>query len=323
MSGAPRRYRVYGLVLEGAIPLSCPHAAAHARVDVRLRPGEALRFEHARSLIDLPSKPQWFECRSLGDGATYLRWSGLFEFLISPDARTIDYRPLGTAPDESLTTYLLGQVLSFSLLSRGTEPLHATAVIVDGEAVAFLGDCGYGKSTLGAAFLARGFPILTDDVLALEARNGRWFAHAGPPRLKLFPSVARKLLARRDGVPLNTGTSKLVLPLTGKDAGRRAMPLKALYVLPGPGERHAQIGITALEGQTAFLEIIRAAFNLIRMDRTRLANQFAVTSRLVADVPIRRLAFPRGLPRLGAVCEAVIADTDALTRSQRRTGNTN
>ena len=59
-------------------------------------------------------------------------------------------------------------MLSFSLLSLGYEPLHATAVVVDGEAVAFLGDCGYGKSTLGAAFLARGFPLLTDDVLALE-----------------------------------------------------------------------------------------------------------------------------------------------------------
>lgn len=322
MSGASRRYRVYGLVLEGEIPLSCPHAAPRARVDVRLRPGDAHRFEDARRLIDLPSKPQWFECRSLGDGATYLRWSGLFEFLISPDARTIEYRPLGTAPDESLTTYLLGQVLSFSLLSRGTEPLHATAVIIDGEAVAFLGDCGYGKSTLGAAFLARGFPILTDDVLALEARNGRWFAHAGPPRLKLFPSVARKLLARSDGVPLNTGTSKLVLPLTGRDAGHRPIPLKALYVLPGPRQRSAQIGITALEGQKAFLEIIRAAFNLIRVDRTRLTSQFIIASRLVQDVPIRRLLYPRKLSLLHDVCKAVIADTADL-RSQPPTGTAN
>jgi hypothetical protein len=315
VSGAPRRYCVYGLVLEGGIPLSCPHAAAHAHVDVRLRLGHARRFEHARRLIDLPSKPQWFECRSLGDGTTYLRWSGLFEFLISPDARTIEYLPLGTAPDESLTTYLLGQVLSFSLLSRGTEPLHATAVIVDGEAVALLGDCGYGKSTLGAAFLARGFPILTDDVLALEARNGRWFAHAGPPRLKLFPLVARKLLARSDGVPLNTGTSKLVLPLTGKDAGRRAIPLKALYVLPGPGQRPAQIDISPLEGQKAFIEIIRAAFNLLRVDRARLTTQFIIASRLVRDVPMRRLVYPRKLSLLHDVCKAVIADTATLGQS--------
>lgn len=252
-----------------------------------------------------------------------MRWSGLFEFLISPDARTIEYLPLGPATDESLTTYLLGQVLSFSLLSRGTEPLHATAVVVDGEAVAFLGDCGYGKSTLGAAFLARGFPILTDDVLALEARGGRWFVHAGPPRLKLFPSVAHKLLARADGGQLNAGTSKLVLPLTGKEASSRPIPLTALYVLPGPGRRPARIGITSLQGQKAFLEIIRASFNLIRVDRARLTHQFAIASRLARDVPLRRLVYPRRMSALPDVCTAVIGDTAVLKRSQRRSGNTN
>jgi hypothetical protein len=152
-------------------------------------------------------------------------------------------------------------------------------------------------------------------VLALEARTQRWFAHAGPPRLKLFPAVARKLLARSDGAPLNAGTSKLVLPLTGREANSRAIPLKALYVLSGPGERHAQIGITALEGQTAFLEIIRAAFNLIRVDRERLTRQFTVASRLVRDVPIRKLVYPRRLSLLQNVCEAVIADTAVLRRS--------
>src|SRR5688572_8985888 len=245
-----RRYLVYGLVLESSIPLSCPRAEAHSRPDVYLRAGAARRFENAGHILQLSSNPeQWFECRRLSDGTTYLRWAGLFEFLIAPDARTIEYHRLEKATDESLTTYLLGQVLSFSLLSRGYEPLHATAVVIDGEAVAFLGDCGYGKSTLGAAFLARGFPILTDDVLVLEAGNGRWRAHAGPPRLKLFPSVARKVLARNAGVHLNTGTSKLVLPLTDREVSTRPMPLGALYVLPGPGRQRAQISITALEGQ--------------------------------------------------------------------------
>jgi hypothetical protein len=309
--------------LEGAIPLSCPYAAAGARTDVRLQPGPARQFEHARSLIHLPSKPQWFECRTLGDGTTYLRWSGLFEFLISSDARTIEYRRLGTATDESLSTYLLGQVLSFSLLSRGSDPLHATAVAVNDEAIAFLGDCGYGKSTLGAAFLARGFKILTDDVLALEPRDGRWIAHAGPARLKLFPSVARKLLPGGDGVNLNAGTSKLVLPLTAGEARGRPIPLKALYVLPELGRRPAQIGITPIEGQKAFLEIIRAAFNLIRVDRARLTCQFAMASRLVRDVPVRKLAYPRRLSRLHEVCDAVIADAAVLRRSRRQTGNTN
>jgi hypothetical protein len=315
---AARRYRVYGLVLECSIPLSCPRVAAHSRPDVRLRPGGARRFDSVRRLLQLPSKPEhWFECQRLSDRTTYLRWAGLFEFLISPDARTIEYHSLEKATDESLTTYLLGQVLSFCLLSRGYEPLHATAVVIDGEAVAFLGDCGYGKSTLGAAFVARGIPVLTDDVLALEMRGGRWMAHAGPPRLKLFPSVARRVLAREAGSRLHTSTSKLILPLADTQANDHAVPLRALYMLPDPAKRgrpQARISVVPVEGQQAFLALVRSAFNLIQVDRARLANQFDVATRLVRDVPMRRLTYRRRLSLLNTVCDAVIADVATLRR---------
>jgi hypothetical protein len=295
--------------------------ATHSRPDVRLRPGGARRFDNARRLLQLPAKPQqWFECHRLSDRTTYLRWAGLFEFLISPDARTIEYHSLEKATDESLTTYLLGQVLSFSLLSRGYEPLHATAVVIDGEAVALLGDCGYGKSTLGAAFVARGIPVLTDDVLALEMRGGRWMAHAGPPRLKLFPSVARRLLARTAASRLHADTSKLILPLAGAQANDHAVPLGALYVLPDPekrsGRAQARINVAPLDGQQAFLALVRSAFNLIQVDRARLANQFDVATRLVRDVPMRRLTYRRRLSLLNFVCDAVIADMATLKRPQ-------
>jgi hypothetical protein len=319
VTAAARRYHVYGLVLESAIPLSCPHIAARSRPDVRLRPSTARRFDNARRLLQLPSKPQqWFECQRLSDGTTYLRWAGLFEFLISHDARTIEYQRFEKATDESLTTYLLGQVLSFSLLSLGYEPLHATTVVIDGEAVAFLGDCGYGKSTLGAAFLARGIPILTDDVLALEMREGCWMAHCGPPRLKLFPSVARKVLARAAGSRFNADTSKLVLPLARAEASYTPVPLRALYVLSDPPQRgsrpSARISIAPIEGQEAFLALIRSAFNLIQIDRARLAVQFNFATRLVRDVPVRRLTYRRRLSLLNMVCDAVIADVATLRR---------
>jgi len=292
---------------------------------VRLYSGRADRFTHARRRLRLPPVPQdWFECRRLPNGATYLRWEKLFEFLISANGRAIVYRALAEATEESLTTYLLGQVLSFSLLSFGSEPLHCTAVVIDGEAVGFLGDCGYGKSTIGAAFVSRGFPLLTDDVLALDARGRTWLAHAGPPRLKLFPSVAHKMLARTSEARLNPGTSKLVVTLSRAEACNRPVRLRTLYVLADPRRNtekgSARITITPLRGEDAFLEVLRAAFNLIRVDRARLANHFAIASKLAGDIPIRRLAFPRGIRRLGGVCDAVIADATALRRTQSRTG---
>jgi hypothetical protein len=271
-----------------------------------------VRFARTRDLHQIPPSPRdWFDSRRFPDGTTYLRWAELFEFLISPDGRTIEYHRLRDATNASLTTYLLGQALSFSLLSFGYEPLHATAVVVDGGAIAFLGDCGYGKSTLGAAFVARGFPVLTDDVLALETRAGRWIAHAGPPRLKLFPSVAQRVLSRSDGSTLNTGTSKLLLSLGKSESTVQSVPLRALYVLPNPARarpHRGRIQISAVKGQKAFLAVTRAAFNLIQVDRERLARQFTMAARLAGDVPIRRLTYPRRLASIGAVCEAVLAD---------------
>jgi hypothetical protein len=311
-------YRLYGLAVDSTLPLSCPRVSVRRRPDVRLRPASAAHFARARRVSGLSSTPnEWFEYRVLPTGGRYLRWAGLFEFLVSSDARRIEYLRLGTATPESFKAYLLGQVLSFSLLSRGYEPLHATAVVIDGHAIAFLGDCGYGKSTLGAAFVARGFPMLTDDMLALEPRDGRWLAHGGPPRLKLFPSIARRVLARQNGSRLNPGTAKVVLPLTSSQATNRALPLRAVYVLPDPdsGRRApTRIRIARVAPQQAFVEVIRSAFNLIQVDRTRLENQFATATRLANEVPVRRLAYPRRLSSLNAVCEAVVADAAALSR---------
>ena len=271
----------------------------------------------ARKTRKRPSETgDWFECTRLPTGATYLRWSGLFEFLIARNGRRIEYRRMRRATAESLTTYLLGQVLSFSLLSFGCESLHSTAIVIDGEAVGFLGNCGYGKSTLGAGFLARGFPILTDDVLAVEPSDGRWIAHAGPARLKLFPTVARQVLDRRSGPRLNPDTAKLVLPLNEGESTARALPLTALYVLNDPAEEPPAIDITPLGGQQAFIEIIQAAFNLLQIDRARLENHFGMATQLVRDVPLRRLTYPRKFASLDAVCGAVLDDAYEIRKAR-------
>jgi hypothetical protein len=314
LSGAPPSYRIYGLTLQSPLPLACPRAVSRKRPDVRLRTASPARFARARKADTTACNAQdWFRFRRLADGAAYLRWRGLFEFLISPDGRRILYHRQKEVTPESFSAYLLGQVLSFSLLSFGTEPLHGTTVVAGGEAVALLGDCGYGKSTLGAALLARGLPILTDDLIALDETGAGWMVHPGIPRIKLFPPVARRLLGSElGGAPMNQGTSKLVLPLGVGQAACEPMPLRALYVLSAPracrSVRPAPVQIEHLSGRDAFLEVVRAAFNLLVLEPARIAAQFAFANRLVADVPVRRLAYPRNLSLLPAVCDALLAD---------------
>ena len=44
------------------------------------------------------------------------------------------------------------------LIKKDIHSLHASAVAVDGKAIAFLGSNGFGKSSLAASFVNAGYP---------------------------------------------------------------------------------------------------------------------------------------------------------------------
>lgn len=295
-------YRLYGLALRSAIELPCPRGPAS-------RPTVAISVSDALTGCDTPpgrgSPADWFSYSRGADGSAYLRWSGLFDFVVSADGRRIASRRLPGASDESFRNYLLTQVLSFSLLALGKEPLHASAVAVDGAAIAFVGGCGSGKSSLAAAFVRAGYPLVTDDLLVLDRVTHGYLAHPGVPRIKLFPHVARRLLgARRTGERMNTGTAKQILRLPERSFASGPLPLKAVYVLAG-GRRWA---IRRLGASESFLEVVRATFNTIVTDGRRLARQFQFARDMVATLPIKQLSFPRRLSTLRDVRGAILAD---------------
>jgi len=302
---------LFGLTLESQLPLPEGLPAGSGIPDVRLQasgPDSAVNW----AALDDADKSDWFACRRLPDASTCLRWTGLFDFWISAGGERIEYRKHRRASLESFNVYFLGQVLSFSLLARGIEPLHGSAVVVDGRAVVFLGACGAGKSTLAAAMIARGYPALTDDVVVLRQSEGSWVVEPGIPRIKLFPATARKLLGARDATPMNTGTKKLVMPLAANEAVRRPIRAETLYVLPqasdSTGRSPSAVRIDPVRDADAFLAIVRSTFNGVITDRDRLANQFAFAQGLTSSIRVRQLRYPRRLARLADVCDAIVAD---------------
>ncbi len=316
-SGVPRparAYRVYGVSLRCHWRLPCPQGRGTEPAAVELFEGPAPLFaEASREAVGRSAGDGWLRHVRLLDGSDYLRWSGLFEFLISADGRRIACHALNGTPREAFHAYLLGQVLSFALIKRGVEPLHSTAVVIDGEAVGFVGDCGYGKSSLGAAFLQAGHALLTDDLLAVEEGGRAFLAHPGPPRIKLFPGMARRLLGTRaTGVRMNSLTPKLVIPLAGRGKmfWGQAAPLKAIYALTppsrrGPGDR---IAIRPLSPRRACVALLQSTFNAAVVEPARLRRQLDLAARLAREIPVRSLSFPRRLARLPAVREAILAD---------------
>jgi hypothetical protein len=312
--GPPCCYRLYGLLLRSVLPLPGPEFAGSRSAAVEVFHGSASLFSRVQRKAGIsPERGDWFAHARLSDGSDYLRWSGLFEFLVSADGRRIACRALNDTSHESFQTYLVGQVLSFALLRQGIEPLHSNAVVINGEAVAFLGDCGYGKSSLGATFLQVGYRLLTDDLLVLKEEMDRFMVYPGPPRIKLFPEIAKSLLGERvSGTPMSNQTPKLVIPLAQNEtvSAECVFPLRAIYVLvpPRASSRSHKITIRKLSPRRAFLELIKNTFNATVVEPGRLKCQFMLATRLAARVPVKSLSYPRTLARLPAVREAVRSD---------------
>jgi hypothetical protein len=304
------RYGVYGISVRSEIPLSLPLQSRSGFVEIELRAGSSHVFTDAIRGGELRSRSDWYYYAHLENGSSYVRWSGLGEFLVSSDGRCITFRRVAEAAAESFQVYLLGQALSFALVKSGHEPFHATVVGVDGEAVVLLGGSGFGKSSLAAAFLAGGHPLLTDDLLLLRPGDGVLEAYPGPARIKLFPGAARRFLgAAAAGIPMNPQTGKLVIPLDQPRFSQRRLPVRGIYALAPPREnrRARHIAIEPLCAKEAFMALVRNTFNYLIVDADRLHRQITETARIVERVPTSKLTYPRGMGSLPAVRDAILS----------------
>jgi hypothetical protein len=307
-----RAYRLYGLCFTSHWHLPYAEAADGSLREVRLVEDSPQFFsDAAREAGSPPVPPEWFHHARLRDGSIYLRWTRHFEFVISADGSRIAGRSLLATASDMFHAYLLGQVLSYALLKRGTDPLHGTAVVIDGAVVAFLGDCGSGKSSLAAAFLGAGYRLLTDDLLVVKEDERGFTAYPGPPRIKLFPEMASDLLGEQSrGTPMNDLTPKLVIPLKPHQVHEAATPLKAIYVLTPPVRRapSERVTIRRLSQRKAFVALLRNTFNSLMTEADRLERQFVQASRIVSTVPVKSLSYSREGVLLPAVREAILAD---------------
>jgi hypothetical protein len=311
-----RDYQLYSIWLQCQIPLSFPERRLPGQhgpdVTLSLTSDEWFaRF--AGELANIADTGAWYQYVPLADGSDFVRWRDLFEFVISPDGRSIACRRLERATAESFQTYLLGQVLSFALVKQCHEPLHATAVVVEGKAVAFLGKSGYGKSTLASAFVQAGQQVLTDDLLLIRKVEGTWLGFPGPSRLKLLPEVARRFLPRQaEGTLMNPDGPKLIIPLEPGQSCSEPTPVQALYALDEAQPGISDVSLTPLTERESLIELIRSTFNYRLVNSNRLHQQFLAAQRLVPSIPVKRLTYPRRFEILPQVLDTIRADVASL-----------
>jgi hypothetical protein len=218
---------------------------------------------------------------------------------------------LGGSIQDIYNSHVLQHLFFFTLLKLGMEPLHATTVAINEGAVAFIGDSGYGKSTLGAAFCLRGHRILTDDLLTVKEEGHGFYGYPGRSRIRLLPETAKVLLEGRvNDMSPDPYSRKLAIPLDEPQTAAEALPLTAIYVVrPGRVASTAKrVTIRALRQRRAFLCMIANTCNPIAREPERLARLFHLSTRLCARLPVKSLSYPRELSRLPEVVDAIRAD---------------
>lgn len=186
------------------------------------------------------------------DDAVRLRHHAVGSFRLATDTE-IDVDPAASTTEPVLRHYLLGPVLGVMLHLRGSLVLHASAIRVEGSAIAFVGGTGSGKSLIAATAYRRGHPPLTDDIAAVTVDDS--------PHLEPGPAILK--LDAEGPIASDFEDTRLERPELPKDYYRferdhpdDAVPLDHVFVLePGNPPR-----IESIDPQTAVMELVRTTY---------------------------------------------------------------
>lgn len=204
--------------------------------------------------------------------------------------------------------------LGLLLHQRGLLTLHASAVEVNGVAVAFVGYKGAGKSTTAAALYGQGHALVTDDLLVLQQNAcGTIDAYPGIPQLRLWPeAVAASLDEDPELLPRNSAASVKRLRNTSQQFATASHPLQCIYVLDFQPEGAEGITISPLVPRDACIEMIRHSYALHYLgNEGASAPHLKQSSLLSQQVAVRKLLRPRALDALPQLVAAIEADVAA------------
>ncbi|MBA2277740.1 MAG: hypothetical protein H0W06_08240 [Chloroflexia bacterium] len=174
-----------------------------------------------------------------------------------------------TNDDESAADLLVPAVWSVLLALRGQEALHGCAVEQSGRALAILGDSGAGKSTVGHMLIKRGWRVVTDDLLTVDAEGD---VQPGPPFLRLNPNQRRQQVQT-----LDTGGK---VRMYGPTCTRR-VPLGALIVLAPEYRRPRR-----LTGMAAASALLTQNYNPLPIHSDHARRRFDMAVDLAGRVPV-------------------------------------
>ena len=289
-------YDCAGLRIRSPLALAAPSVAGPADVEVVAGEGRAIPYERpstdviAERTVDGVPRYTFARCGDSVVGRIY----HLVDFVFDASHRRVEYHKAPSAAPELVAILIAGTVTAYLLAEQGRLVLHASAVEVSGEALAFVGFSGQGKTTLATLLCAEGHPLVTDDLLPVDtggdgitcipaATELRVRDKSNPLVERFGPNVARRrTVDERHAV---------AAPVTTVNRLRLAA-----VVIPVPDRGSTEVRARRLPAGEAVVRL--TAYQRIEgwTAAATLLAQFQQIAALVESVPVLEMRVPWGPP---------------------------
>ncbi len=325
---------VYGLVIQAdsVIPgASTLHSVA--QIDIQFRIGvmpvwrnsalSSARIRYVTPYEDGCGEPVMQAWDLTGGEYIRLLYADATEFILDRRGTEIWVTWPSSQTLEDMATYLLGPVLGLVLRLRGVACLHASAVVIDGKAIALVGTSGAGKSTTAAAFAKLGYQVLADDIVALDELSGDFWVRPAYPRVRLWESSVEALYGAKDALPLLTPTwDKRYLDLTSGSSRfqTQPLPLAAIYLLDERSSDQKAPYVQPFPDNQKLVTLVANTYANYLLDKQMRAAEFGSLGRLCQRIPMRRIvphADPKFIPEL---CQTIVEDFRGLANAPQLLG---
>lgn len=264
-------YRAFGLNIAADFDLKIEKTQSDLpdliirKFSFQLPPTEKTKVFRADNQAEIAITPEF----------VYLRWPQMVSFRISE--QSIDYQSESNLPDGLLRVFILSEAIGIVLFLKGYFLLHGSAVEINRHSTVFLGLPGAGKSTTVAAYAVKGYPIISDDLVAIELENSLPKVIRAFSEIKIWKDTAQLLgLDTQSLQPAWEGKEKYILkPAENQDINEKS-EVDIIVILRRPFSR-IKGEIEGLEKITTLISYFPLPHQLLSGARHQQYFQLAAT----------------------------------------------
>jgi len=301
-------YRLFGRVVRSDIALPGLALCAPGRCDIEIRrsaePPDAAG-ETVYELLTSTGKLNYVLTQ--GQDGYVWAYPKAGTFYVAADGSLIEWHP-ASADASDASALLAGPVLGFAMQLGGQLGLHGACLGREGASFGLLAPSGFGKSTLSAILLERECRHLSDDVLAINWRNGVPFALPGSRQVRLWPdSLGRVSSVTRNSQFVSWLDKRSVDSASLGTVCADALPLKGLFVL-NPRLDPVPLSLIRLTGLDALTALIAHTYqgHLLSQEQALQVAHFDAFQELAKVVPVFAITYQRSFELLPQIADSVL-----------------